>query len=114
VDRKRLTRLLMAVAVAVATVVLLFFALVTLNGGLGFAGSTGTSPVGWSIPLLSGVLIGGMAWMLLVRAPNYTDEETPQQRSIPCPSCHKPVMADWRLCPYCGLALPGRAERDTA
>jgi hypothetical protein len=105
-DRKTLTRLLLAVAGAAAAVVVLFFVLVALNGGSGFAGSTGATPLGWAIPLLSGLVIGGVAWMLLFQAPNYTGSADASRRPVPCPSCEKPVMADWRLCPYCGRTLP--------
>lgn len=106
-DRKRLMRLLLAVGGAIGIVVALLALLVAINAGLGFAGCTGTSPLGWTIPLVSGGLIGGVAWMLLLRAPNYSDEsEVTARRSVPCPSCGKAVMRDWRLCPYCSDALP--------
>jgi len=106
-DRKRLMRLLLAVGGAIGIVVALLALLVAINAGLGFGGCTGTSPLGWTIPLVSGGLIGGVAWMLLLRAPNYSDEsEVTARRSVPCPSCGKAVMRDWRLCPYCSDALP--------
>jgi len=30
-----------------------------------------------------------------------------------CPVCHKRIMTDWHLCPYCGTSLRTRADDDT-
>jgi hypothetical protein len=99
-------RLVTAVTAIAGAVAVLFVALVWLNAENGFAGCTGTIPLGWGIPILSGLLIGGVGWMLLFRAPHYTRSSGPETRSVPCPSCDKPVLSDWRMCPYCGSVLP--------
>jgi hypothetical protein len=105
VDGKRLKRLLLAVAGAFGAAVALFALLLAVNQGLGFGGCTGTGPLGWSLPLVSGLLIGGVAWGLLFTAPNRSDEKG-ARHCVPCPSCDKAVMEDWRMCPYCGRILP--------
>lgn len=108
-DSKRLKRLLLTVAGAFGAVVALFALLVVVNGATGFIGCTGTSPAGWTFPLLAGGLIGGVAWGLLLRSPHTGDDGV--RHSVPCPSCDKAVMADWRLCPYCGRSLTAVADR---
>lgn len=105
-DGKRALRLVMAVAAAVGIVIALFIVLVILNAGFGFSGTTASSPLGWALPIVAGLLIGGVAWMLLFTAPNYSDDDEDEMRhSVPCPGCDQPVMADWRMCPYCGRIL---------
>ncbi len=100
-------RLLLAVGGAIGIVVALLALLTAVNAGLGFDGCAGLGSLGWAIPLFSGALIGGVAWMLLLRAPNYSGEgDEDAKRSVPCPACSKPVMTGWRLCPYCSTTLP--------
>ncbi len=102
----RLKRLLAATAGVVAVAAVLFGLLLAINADCGFAGCTGTSAFGWTLPIVAGILIGGVAWFLLFSAPNYADLGRHRPHSIPCPSCRKAVMAGWRLCPYCGRVLP--------
>jgi hypothetical protein len=104
-DGKRLKRLLIAAAAAFGAAAALFALLLAVNSDLGFAGCSGTGAFGWGLPLLAGTLIGGVAWGLLFAAPRYRKED-PSRHSVPCPSCDKAVMEDWRMCPYCGRVLP--------
>jgi hypothetical protein len=106
VDPGRLKRLLAAVAGVVAVVAVLFGLLVAINADWGFSGCTGTSVFGWVLPIVAGLLIGGVAWFLLFSAPNYTASGEERRHSVPCPSCTKAVMTGWRMCPYCGRVLP--------
>ncbi len=109
-DKKRIVRMLLALVGAVGAVVALFVLLVMLNAGQGFADCTGAQPLGWLLPPVAGLLIGGTAWVLLFKAPHYSeDDEEATRHSVPCPSCAKAVMPDWRLCPYCGRVLPSSA-----
>jgi hypothetical protein len=78
------------------------FALVVLfNQGLSLVGCTAATPLGWTVPLVSVVVIGAAAWALLAQ-PEKDDENTEEFRSIACPTCGRNVLVAWRLCPYCG------------
>ena len=109
-QRWSLFRLLVLVAGALAAVGVLVAVLVIVNAGWVFDGCTGTGALGWVLPLLTGSVVGLVAWALLFKAPNYRDEDDPP-RSVPCPVCSKAVMQDWRMCPYCGSPI---AEQRTA
>ncbi len=105
-DLGRLKRLLAAAAGVIAVVTVLFGLLVAINADWGFSGCTGTSVFGWVLPILAGLLIGGVAWFLLLSATNYGAGKGDRPHSVPCPSCTKAVMTGWRMCPYCGRILP--------
>jgi hypothetical protein len=105
VEKRRLMRVLMAIVGAIGAVVALFALLVKLNAGNGFTGCTGTAPWGWILPLVAGFLIGGVAWVLLFTRSPRDGGGGAATRSVPCPTCSKAVLADWRMCPYCGRRL---------
>lgn len=89
------------------------FALVVLfNEGLSLAGCTAATPLGWTIPLVSVVVIGAAAWALLSQ-PEKDSGGSEEFRSTTCPVCGRNVLAEWRLCPYCGSAvLPQEQSQD--
>lgn len=58
---------------------------------------------GWAVPLSSVMVICGVGWLLLSQSPRAPHSSGSD--SIPCPSCGRTVMRDWRMCPYCGSAL---------
>lgn len=99
----RIPRTLLVIAVVLAALAGLFGVLYAFDGGFGLAGSTLTGRLGWAIPLLSGAIIGGVAWMLLSHSDD--DPSAVMPRSVPCGVCGKPVLSDWRLCPHCGARL---------
>jgi hypothetical protein len=100
-DPRRFTRIAVTVGGAFCAALSLFVILTLVNAERGFAGSTGTSALGWTIPLLSGILIGGVAWVLLLRGPNHHEDDSSLD-TVPCSECGRNVMPDWRLCPFCG------------
>lgn len=102
-QRWKLSRLLVLIAGALAAIGVLVAVLVIVNAGWVFDGCTGTGALGWVLPLLTGSVVGLVAWVLLFKAPNYRDEDP--RHSVPCPSCNKAVMQDWRMCPYCGSPI---------
>lgn len=112
-DPSRLKRSLTAVAGVFAAAAVMFALLFVINGRVGFIGCTGTSALGWTMPPLAGILIGGVAWALLSKAPHYSDDVR-SRRSVPCPSCEKAVMEDWRMCPYCGRVLSPESPAEQA
>jgi hypothetical protein len=112
-DPKRLKRILATVAGALGGAVLLFTVLTFINAEDGFANCTGTSALGWTVPLLSAVLIGGVALVLLRRGPNHLDDDPPPD-TFPCSACGRNVMRDWKLCPYCGASKNDAANGDAS
>ncbi len=79
-----------------------------LNTKDGLVGCTAATAAGWTIPLLAGLLVAGVAWLLLAE-----DDSDPQRGSplaVRCSDCGHPVADEWRLCPYCGAL--NRADRD--
>ncbi len=53
----------------------------------------------WIVPLL---LIGLVVWA--VSGNNFVNAFKPVA-SRPCPNCHQPAQADWKVCPHCGQTL---------
>ncbi len=77
--------------------------------GPGMMGGWGFGPFGWIGMILMGLIpIGfivltvlGVVW--LVRAVGGGMNPAAPMRT--CPSCGRVVQADWKACPYCGVAL---------
>ncbi len=107
-------RKLVAVIVGGMALVAGALALITLlNEGMSLAGCTAATPLGWTVPLVSILVIAAAAWYLLAQT-----EKDPgsakEFRSAVCPSCGRNVLEDWRMCPYCGSGMPGTGpEADT-
>lgn len=79
-------------------------ALSLVNGSHGFRACTATTAFGWIVPLLAGLVIGGVSAVLLHGSgPDYANRRT--LRSSQCPACGSPVIDEWRLCPNCGTFL---------
>ena len=102
--RNVLRRLLAAAVLGLGLAVGTLVVSALVNGRFDLAGCTAAGPFGWTIPLISLLIIGAAAWLLL--GGGSTDRvERPETRYVACPSCDRSVLADWRLCPYCGVAL---------
>jgi hypothetical protein len=98
----------------VAGLVGLFALVVLLNQGLSLVGCTAATPLGWTIPLVSLVVIGVAAWVLISQ-PEKDSGKTQEFASTVCHACGRNVMAEWRLCPYCGSSAPAaEPEQDPA
>lgn len=97
---------LIAAGVAGAASALALLALITLlNADDGFAHTTATTGLGWTVPLIAGVLTGAMAWALLVSRRDAAQPDPPSAERCACTSCGGIVLGDWRLCPHCGERL---------
>lgn len=72
-----------------------------ISGWLGLS-RVGIDGAEWLVPLVAVAAIGVVAWGVLrtSRAGSEDDGKT-----ACCPSCGRPVRADWRLCPNCGAFL---------
>lgn len=66
-------------------------------GGLGWLGSC-LVPLG-----LLALVIGGYVW--LVTAISKTQRGSRPPHPVLCPTCNRPVQADWQVCPYCSTPL---------
>lgn len=66
-------------------------------GGLGWLGSC--------LVLLGllALVIGGYVW--LVTTISKTQRGSRPPHPVPCPTCNRPVQADWQVCPYCSTPL---------
>jgi len=110
--RDEIRRLLAAIALGLGLAVATLGVSAFVNGRLDLQGCTATVPFGWTIPIVSLVVIGVAAWLLLAGAGTGRSSET-DSRYVACPSCGRSVLEDWRLCPYCGLSLAA-SDRDAA
>lgn len=89
-----------------------FALIVLLNQGLSLAGCTAAAPLGWTVPLVSLVVIAAAAWYLLAQKekdPGSAEEFL----SAACPTCGRNVLAEWRMCPYCGSGKPETEPGDS-
>jgi hypothetical protein len=98
--RRLLGAIALGLGLAAATLVVSAF----LNGRLDLRGCTATVPFGWTIPIVSLVVIGVAVWLLLSSAGTDRSSDA-DARYMACPACGRSVLEDWRLCPYCGLSL---------
>lgn len=76
--------------------------LVSLSGR-GFDSSTARIALGWTLPLFSAAIAGGVSWLLLSDR-DVTDPEVPVTTAH-CGACGSAMVEDWRLCPYCGTLV---------
>lgn len=103
--RSPFAKLVLAVLGGILGVALMLGILSVVNGGKGFVCCTGTTGIGWVVPLIGGLVIGAVSLALLG---SEKDEQPPDEiglRSSSCPSCGSSILDEWRLCPHCGQLL---------
>jgi high-affinity Fe2+/Pb2+ permease len=105
VRSSRRSRIAIAVVAGLVVAAVLFGAVVAINGSRGFESCSGLLGCGWIVPLLAGLVIGGVLWLLSGESPKYDDGSESPDESATCGSCGDPVMEAWRLCPGCGSHL---------
>jgi len=77
-----------------------------LNHGAGFASCTAMTGFGWTVPLMAGLIIGGVSLLLLDGTGDDSHAAfTDGSLTTTCSSCGSPIRADWRMCPHCGSML---------
>jgi len=108
VPRKQLMRVALAVFGGLAVGIAFIGGLLVVNSGRGFVGCTAATAAGWMIPTLGGLVVGGIAWLLL----SESEDQPPGQMTLSsrCVDCGRPLASDWRLCPHCGAMTEGAAE----
>jgi len=77
------------------------------------AGTVIARPLGWMPPLVTVLVIAGVAWTLLAERSPDERREGPRDSTI-CPSCDREVLGKWRMCPYCGAMLDAHAPKVAA
>ena len=97
----RFAAAVVAVGVMGAVVVAVLF---VTNGSRGFSECSGVAGTGWVVPILAGLVIGAILWLLSAQAPKYDDGRA-IAASAECPECGSSVRTSWRLCPECGVRL---------
>lgn len=101
---KNARRTIGTVVALVATVTVVVGALLLVNADSGLAGCTMVSGFGWMAPLLLGSVLGGATWALL--AQRRSDQQSRGgYEAVPCTTCGREVLGQWRMCPYCGAML---------
>ncbi len=85
--------------------VLMLAVLALLNGGIGFGSCTAMTGLGWIVPLVAGLIIGGVALVLLDTSQSNADSSADTLRASTCASCGSPIISEWRMCPHCGALL---------
>ena len=101
--RKQLMRIASAALGGLAVGLAFMAALLVLNSGGGLVGCTAATAAGWTIPLLAGLVVGGVAWILLAEDKGGGSTPNGSTLSARCAGCGRPVADEWRLCPYCGV-----------
>lgn len=84
---------------------LMLGALALLNGGTGFTSCTAMTGIGWIVPLVAGLIIGGVALLLLDMPHSSAETSAEELRASTCASCGSPIISEWRMCPHCGDLL---------
>lgn len=100
--RKPVVRFVAAVAAGLAVGAALLAVIIVVNAGADFAGSTAATRYGWAIPIVTGLVVAAVAWALLSSESPDPEFENLRVASSACRQCGQPVLAEWRLCPYCG------------
>jgi hypothetical protein len=59
----------------------------------------------WVMPVILGASVGVIAWVMLGGIPR--EPKPPTHTELACPICGRPILASWRLCPYCGSLVQG-------
>ncbi|MBE0475970.1 MAG: hypothetical protein IBX62_02600 [Coriobacteriia bacterium] len=99
-----LSRLILIVGGILAVLAATAALLLRVDWSAGFAGCTWTAAFGWTVPLIAGLVIAAVAWLLLRTRPARSDEGIGFV-AYECPACGERVIKGWRLCPYCGNML---------
>lgn len=77
------------------------------------AGTVIARPLDWMPPVVTVLVIAGVAWILLAQRLPDEGREEPRD-STTCPSCEREVLGKWRMCPYCGAMLETSAPKIAA
>ena len=96
-----LTRVVVSIAsFTLAIAALVFAASVVVRAG--WSQPVSLSGFAWIVPVVAGITVGLLGWLVLSDAHRSEGSATPNASEQGCPACGRSVMRSWRLCPYCG------------
>lgn len=104
-SRVSLRHMATAVAGGFLAGIVMLGVLAMLNGGVGFTSCTAMTGLGWMVPLVAGLTIGGVALLLLDTSESVSGLDSAAMNASTCASCGSPIIAEWRMCPHCGALL---------
>ena len=87
-------RNLLATVVGAISIGVVFFGVVVLTRAEGSSFIGGA--LAWLVPVVAGVVVGGVAWAMLAPA---RISASARER---CAHCGALVLEGWRICPHCG------------
>ena len=107
------SRLIVRVVGILATVAGMLGVAFILHADSHVAGTVIARPLDWLPPLVTVLVIAGVAWTLLAERSPDGGVEDPRDSTV-CPSCEREVLGKWRMCPYCGAMLEAPAPTISA
>jgi hypothetical protein len=102
-SRKLLLRVSAAIFSGLALAAIMVAVLLVANAGT--VGGKDDASLRWALPVLAGMLVSAVAWALLMESPSDSGQEVSRGS---CSTCGRSVLAEWRLCPYCGTLATRR------
>lgn len=100
-SRRSTQRVLFAIFVVAGLAVA---AHVLLSRGSDLRVCTATAALGWTVPLVTALLIAGIVMLLLSTGDDAGDAPT-ELRASTCTVCGSGIIDEWRMCPHCGALL---------
>ena len=96
------SRIVIAVLAGLALTGAVVTLLVVVNAGEGFTRCSASGAFGWTLPILAGLAIGVLVWLLHLGSRHHHEPSVSSHATARCDSCGSAMMESWRLCPYCG------------
>ncbi|MDH4139138.1 MAG: hypothetical protein OEV43_01035 [Coriobacteriia bacterium] len=103
-QRNRARGIALAAALSFALVGLAASILLVATGVCAQA-PTALARLEWIVPLVAGVVIGVVTYMLVDGGAEKDTEVHDAPASSECAVCGSPILDEWRLCPHCGSLL---------
>ena len=110
---KNARRTMFTVAALMGAAGVVVGALMLVNADSGLSGCTMVSGFGWMAPLLLGSVLGGATLALLAQRRS-GQQGRPEYDAVPCHTCGREVLGQWRMCPYCGAMLDRGSKHEPA
>jgi len=113
VSKITLTRIVISIASLMLAIAALIF-VASLVARTGPSQRISLGGFAWVIPVVAGVTVGLLGWLLLSDARRSEFDTRRASEEQGCPSCGRRVMRNWRLCPYCGSFIESEEPKSAA